>query len=121
MNEWQAERSKHKNKTEFDKTFVAHQKYINPDIEISTDILYRKYAAYKNECYSDLIDRRGGWNRGRSKLDDDSIIWQNFLSVYLSQSKPKVALCYRMVCAYIAEEYPEMTVEIPSISSFRRK
>ena len=41
LNEWQAERFKHKDKTEFDKIFVAHQKYINPDIEISPDILYR--------------------------------------------------------------------------------
>ena len=70
LDEWQAERSKHKDKTEFDKIFVAHQKYINPDIEISTDILYRKYSAYQNECYSDLTDKRGGWNKGKSKLDD---------------------------------------------------
>lgn len=121
LNKWQTERSERKDKTEFDKLFVAHQKYINPDTEISTDILYRKYSAYKNECYGDLIDKRGGWNKGKSKLDDDSIIWQNFLSVYLNQSKPNIALCYRMVEAYIAEEYPEMVAEIPSVSCFRRK
>lgn len=121
LREWQAERSKRKDKTEFDKTFVAHQKYIHPEIEISTDILYRKYAALQNECYSDLIDKRGGWNRGKSKLDDDSIIWQNFLNVYLNQSKPNIALCYRMVTAYISEEYPELMEEIPSVSSFRRR
>lgn len=121
LNEWQAERSRYKNKTEFDKLFVAHQKYIHPDVEISTDILYRKYAAFKNECYVDLIDKRGGWNRGKSKLDDESIIWQSFLSVYLSQSNPNIALCYRMVMAYIAEEHPELAGEIPSVSCFRRK
>ncbi|MDE7365145.1 MAG: Mu transposase C-terminal domain-containing protein [Ruminococcus sp.] len=121
LNEWQAERSRRKDKTEFDKIFVAHQKYIHPEIEISTDILYRKYAAYKNKCYGDLLDKRGGWNRGKSKLEDDSIIWQNFLSVYLNQSKPNIALCYRMVTAYIAEEHPELVEEIPSVSSFRRK
>lgn len=121
LTQWQSERSERKDKTEFDKLFVVHQKYINPDIEISTDILYRKYSAYKNECYSDLIDKRGGWNRGKSKLDDDSIIWQSFLSVYFEQSKPKIALCYRMVEAYIAEEYPEMVAEIPSVACFRRK
>ncbi len=121
LKEWQAERSNHKSKTEFDKIFVGHQKYIHPDIEISMNILYRKYSAYKNECYGDLIDKRGGWNKGKSKLDDDSIIWQSFLSVYLKQSKPKIALCYRMVTAYIAEEYPELAGEIPSVSCFRRK
>lgn len=121
LNEWQGERSRRKDKTEFDKLFVAHQKYVNPDIEISTDILYRKYSAYQNECYGDLIDKRGGWNKGKSKLNDDSIIWQSFLSVYLRQSKPNIALCYRMVTAYIAEEHPELVGEIPSVSCFRRK
>lgn len=121
LNEWKAERSKRKDKTEFDKLFVAHQKYLNADLNISPDILYRKYSAYKNECYEELIDKRGGWNKGKSKLADDSVIWQSFLSVYLNQSDPKISKCYRMVCAYIAEEYPELTVEIPSAACFRRK
>lgn len=121
LNEWQAERSRRKDKTEFDKLFVAHQKYIHPDIVISTDILYRKYSAYQNECYADLIDNRGGWNRGKSKLDDDSIIWQGFLQLYLDQRKPKIALCYRMMNAFITEKYPELIAEIPSVSCFRRK
>lgn len=121
LDEWQAERSRRKDKTEFDKVFSAHQKYLNAEINISPDILYRKYSAYKNECYEELIDKRGGWNKGKSKLADDSIIWQSFLSLYLDQSKPRISKCYRMVCAYIAEEYPELTVEIPSVASFRRK
>lgn len=121
LNEWQAERSKRKDKTEFDKIFVAHRIYLNADINISSDILYRKYSAYKNECYEELIDKRGGWNKGKSKLADDSVIWQSFLSLYLNQSEPKISKCYRMVCAYIAEEYPELTVEIPSEVCFRRK
>lgn len=81
LTQWQAKRTERKDKTEFDKLFVAHQKYLNPELEISTDILYRKYSAYKNECYTELVDSRGGWNRGRSRLDDDSVIWQNFLNV----------------------------------------
>lgn len=119
--QWQSERSNCKDKTEFDKLFVAHQKYLNPDLEIRTDILYRKYSAYKNECYADLVDSRGGWNRGKSKLDDDSIIWQNFLNIYLEQSEPKISKCYRMVSAYIAEEYPKLADEIQSEACFRRK
>lgn len=121
LHEWQAERSKRKNKTEFDKLFAVHQKYIHPELDISPDILYRKYAAYQNEVYEDLLDKRGGWNKGKSKLADDSLIWQSFLSVYLEQSKPNLSLCYRMVCAYIAEEHPELVAEIPSAACFRRK
>ena len=89
LNEWQAERSKRKDKTEFDKIFVAHQKYLNDNINISPDILYRKYSAYKNECYEELIDKRGGWNKGQSKLADNSVIWQSFISLYLDQSVSK--------------------------------
>ena len=121
LNEWQSERSGRKDKIEFDKLFVAHQKYVRPDLEISTDILYRKYSAYKNECYAELVDGRGGWNRGKSRLDDDSIIWQNFINLYLNQSRPSVSKCYRMVSAYITEEYPELSAEIPSEICFRRK
>ncbi len=60
LNKWQTERSERKDKTEFDKLFVAHQKYINPDTEIGPDILYRKYSPYKNDCYCDPIDKRRG-------------------------------------------------------------
>lgn len=121
LNEWQAERSKRKDKTEFDKLFVAHQKYINADINISPDILYRKYSAYKNECYEELIDNRGGWNRGKSKLGDDSIIWKCFLQLYLEESDPKITQCYRSTVAYITEEHPELIEAIPSEACFRRK
>ncbi|MBD5142109.1 MAG: DDE-type integrase/transposase/recombinase [Ruminococcus sp.] len=121
LNKWQAERSRRKDKTKFDEMFVGHVKYMHPDIEISTDILYRKYSAYKSECYGDLIDKRGGWNRGQSKLDDTSIIWQGFLQLYLDQRQPKISHCYRMMNAFIAEEYPELLEEIPSESCFRRK
>lgn len=91
LNEWQAERSGRSNKTEFDKIFCAHKQYLNADINVSPDILYRKYSAYKNECYEGLIDQRGGWNRGRSKLADDGVIWQNFLNLYLNQSQPRIS------------------------------
>ncbi len=121
LTQWQGERNGKSNKTEFDRIFVAHQKYLNPDLEISTDILYRKYSAYKNEFYAELADNRGGWNRGMSKLDDESVIWQNFLSLYFSQSKPTVSWCYRTVRAYITEEYPEFLGEMPSEMCFRRK
>lgn len=121
LNRWQAERSERKDKTEFDKLFVAHQKYINPEIEISVAILYRKYAFYKNECYSGMIDKRGGWNRGKSKLDDDSIIWQAFLQLYLDDNEAKVADCYKKMTAFVAEEHPELMEDIPSIATFRRK
>ena len=119
LNEWQAERSKHKNKAEFDKLFVVHQKYIHPDIEISTDILYRKYAAYKNGCYGDLIDNRGGWNKGICSMEED--IWKIFTKLYLVSSQPTVSRCYKDLKAWIKTYYPEWYSIIPSERTFRRR
>ena len=119
---WQAERNAYKGiKTEFDKTFCAHQKYINPDIVISPDILYRKLAAYKANCLEGLLDNRGGWNRGKSKLDDSSEIWEIFLQIFLDDSCKKIAECLRETEAYFYEVKPEIIAEIPSVDTFRRK
>ena len=121
LDEWQAERASRKDKTEFDKLFVAHQKYIHPEMSISTDILYRKYTAYQNECYEDLLDKRGGWNRGTSKLPDESPIWQVFWQLYSSENQPTVSQCYRSTVAYFTEEQPELLEQIPNEACFRRK
>ena len=121
LNEWQSERSKRKDKTEFDKIFVAHQKYINPEISISVSILYKKYSAYKSECYEGLIDGRGGWNRGKCKLDENEFMWTLFLQSYLEDSRPKVRRSYNTVVNYITEHCPEYLEEIPSERTFRRK
>ena len=125
LKRWQFERDhsryKGETRTHFDEWFIGDVKRKNPDIEISTDILYRKYSAYQNEYYGDLLDNRGGWNKNKSKLDNTSIIWQGFLQLYLDQRQPKISHCYRMMNAFIAEEYPELLEEIPSESCFRRK
>lgn len=121
LKEWHSRRSGYKCKTEFDRNFIGECRLKYDGIEISENILYRKWTAYRNNDYDSILGERGGWNRGKSKLDDDGIIWRSFLSLYLDQSEPKVSRCYRMVCAYIAEEYPELMAEIPSEACFRRK
>lgn len=121
LREWQELRATYKKKTDFDSDFVGKCRIEHPNLQISESILYRKYKAYLDNDYNSLIDKRGGWNKDKSKLNDDSIIWQSFLSVYLNESKPKIAQCYRMVCAYIAEKNPELIESIPSEDCFRRK
>ncbi|MDE7137283.1 MAG: Mu transposase C-terminal domain-containing protein [Ruminococcus sp.] len=121
LREWQELRAGYKKKTAFDADFVGKCRIEHPDLNISERILYKKYTAYLNNDYNGLTDRRGGWNRGRSRLDDNGVIWQNFINLYLEQSKPSVSKCYRMVKAYITEEYPELSAEIPSEMCFRRK
>ena len=48
-------------------------------------------------------------------------MWQNFLNIFLEQSVPKISKCYRMVNAFIAEEYSELVEEIQSEACVRRK
>ena len=52
LKEWQAARSKFKRKTEADPLFCGKIKLEHPDIDISPDILYRKYKAYIAERFS---------------------------------------------------------------------
>lgn len=121
LREWQELRANYKKKTDFDSDFVGKCRIEHPNIQISESILYRKYKAYLENDYDSLIDKRGGWNRDKSKLDDDSIIWQSFLNLYLDQSKPSVSWCYRLTNAVISHEHPELADLIPSEACFRRK
>lgn len=121
LKEWQELRANYKKKTDFDSDFVGKCRIEHPNLQISESILYRKYKAYLENDYDSLIDKRGGWNRDKSKLDDDSIIWQSFLNLYLDQSKPSVSWCYRLTNAVISHEHPELADLIPSEACFRRK
>ena len=53
-------------KGEIDEMFVQAARLKYPDLEISTDILYRRLKAYRNSDISGLIDKRGGSNKGRT-------------------------------------------------------
>lgn len=120
LEEWQGERSKRQNKVEFDKIFVAHQKYIHPDLDISTSILYRKYNAYKNECLDGLVDGRGKYKH-EEKLEFDSVIWQCFAQLFFDDNESRLSVCYRSMVDYVEENYPELVADIPCEMTFRRK
>lgn len=70
LDEWQTVRSRFKNKTEADPLFCAKVKLEHPELEKSPDVLYRKYKAYRNNDLQGLVENRGGWNKGRSRIDD---------------------------------------------------
>ena len=117
--EWQELRVKYQKKTEFDSDFVGKCRIEYPELEISIDILYRKYNAYVNNDYEGLIDHRGGWNKGNSSIDER--VWKMYAGLYLSYQNPKVALCRRTVIAWCKTHYPELVAEIPSVDTFRRR
>lgn len=58
-----------------------------------------------------LIDRRGEYKRGTTSIPDEA--WDYFYSLYMTQQKRGVQLCYD----YTKKEYPD----IPSVDAFRRK
>ena len=89
-----------------------------PDISISVDILYRKYAAYKNHDYDGLVDKRGGWNKGTNSIPE--LTWEIFLYYWLDENKPPLSRCYELTKDWTREFYPELLPMLPSERSYRR-
>lgn len=78
VREWQGLRNTYKgSKTEFDKLYVGKCQLEHSEIKVSTDILYRKWNAYRNNNIEGLIDKRGAWNKGNCKIP--APVWDFFL------------------------------------------
>lgn len=118
LKEWQAARSKFKRKTDADQPFCGKVKLEHPEIEISPETLYRKYNAYINNDLQGLVENRGGWNKGRSSIDDTA--WSIFTSYYLNTHRLTVENCYAKMIAVCKEYYPELVAGMPSSRTFRR-
>lgn len=116
---WQQKRNCFESKVEGDRNVVGYLKCEYPDKQISVDILYRKYAAYKAGDFGGLLDGRGGWNRGKSAVP--GILFDQFLWYYLDDRQPSVSVCYRAAIDAAREFYPELVAQVPSEQSFRRK
>lgn len=118
VQEWHGMRAGYACKTEFDKHYVGKCQLEHPDIKVSVDILYRKYAAYRDGNIEGLIDKRGAWNRGRSTIP--APVWDAFLWYWLDENQPTASLCYRETIKWTAEFYPELLDLIPTERCFRR-
>lgn len=119
IKDWQANRALWGKKTEFDRNYVGKLRLEHPELDISVDILYRKYTAYKAQDLDGLIDKRGGWNKGISSIPEP--VWEWFLWVYLDERKPPLARCYELAKDWTAEFYPDLVNQLPSERSFRRR
>lgn len=118
LKEWQIIRSKYKNKTEVDPLFCSKVKLEYPAIDVSVDILYRKYKAYINNDLDGLVDHRGGWNKGNCSIEPE--VLSIFTSYYLTTKKLSVMNCYNKTIAVCREYYPELVPGIPSSRTFDR-
>lgn len=118
IREWKGMRSQFKSKVEADRDYCGKMRLEHPGISISPDILYRKYKAWAENDLEGLTDGRGGWNKGKSGIDEE--VWKLFTRLWLVPSQPKVAASYRDLKNWLCENLPEKA-DIPSCRSFDRR
>lgn len=120
VNQWQGLRSNGEfKKSEIDRLFIAKIKLEHPNVNISLDILYRKYAAIKSNNLEGLIDKRGAWNKGHNTIEKKLL--DAFFYFYLDERRLPISRCYELLKTWCAEFYPELVSTIPSERSFRRQ
>lgn len=119
LNEWQGLRARYNSKTEFDKLYIGKCQLEHPELQISTDILYRKWAAYKKNDLAGILGLRGAWNKGKSTIPEP--VWQAFLWFWLEENQPPLRDCYKCTIDWTEEFYPELLGDIPTERSFRRR
>lgn len=124
LERWQRERSVYKNATEADDSIIKsikHEHFLKTGekLNLSVDILYRKYLYYKDKKLGGLLDARGGWNKGKSTIPQ--VLWEQFLTYYLDERQPSLSYCYTIAREIAMEFYPEMVAVLPSEQSFRRR
>lgn len=98
--------------------FVEMQKIINPDLNISKGILYRKKKALKADDLAGLIDNRGSWKKGTSSIPN--VAWECFLSFWLDEAQHPMTACYDYTVMWIKQEAPQY-LPLPAFASFYRR
>lgn len=92
--------------------FVSWFNSNNPaEDAITKSKLFRWQKKYQGKDVAALIDRRGGHNRGKDTIPLEA--WELFYSLYMTQQKRSIRLCYD----FTKMEYPL----IPSYKAFERK
>lgn len=125
LREWQIRRREYDNFAEGDMVFIAETKRLRRaylaehDIQLSRDILYRKYKAYKENNLQGLVENRGGWNKGQTSIPQPVI--ECFNALYLSDVQLPVSDCYRETRIFVHEFYPEYLPFMACERTFRRQ
>lgn len=83
----------------------------NPEDAITKSQLFRWQRKYKSGDVADLVDLRGGHNRGQTSIQPEA--WEYFYSLYMTQQKRSIQRCWE----YTKAEYPH----IPTVSAFERR
>lgn len=83
----------------------------NPEHTVTKSQLFRYQRKLKNKGLEALIDNRGGFNRGQCSISADA--WEYFYSLYMTQQKRSIKLCY--------DKTKQKYSDVPSVSVFERK
>ncbi len=95
------------------RAFLEQWNEQHPESPLTERQLNHWERKYDREGFDGLIDRRGGYNKGKSAIPED--IWNVFLKLWLIENCTKVKNCYEMT-----QEYFEGR-ELPHISAFKRR
>lgn len=98
--------------TEIMQSFVEQWNALHPDFTFTTKTLYEWRRKSKAGDPEKLVDRRGGYNRGRSSIPEEMLTY--FKHLYLQESKPSVANCFRLT----QYEANRRGIVIPGIRAF---
>lgn len=90
--------------------FVKDFNERNPDSVITRSKLLRWQRKYKSGDIANLVDKRGGHNRGQITIPPDA--WEYFYALYMTLQKRSVQRCWELTRL----EYPN----IPTASTFER-
>lgn len=105
-----------KSETKIKTDFLQDWNVKNPDDTISQSTLYSLLKRTEEEGVQQLVDKRGGHNRGNCSIPPK--YQQYFKALYLQSSKPSISQCYRETLAYA--RYNGEEDKIPSEKAFRR-
>lgn len=105
-------------KADADNAFVALTRQEEPDLNISIDILRRKNKALQSKDYIGLVDNRGKWAKGTTKMPQE--IWAVFLNYYLNDHQPSVQECINATRDVLELTAPELADQMPGYYTFYR-
>lgn len=98
--------------TEIMQAFVDLWNAQHPDFTFTTKTLYEWRRKSKAGDPDKLVDKRGGYNRGKSSIPEEML--EYFKHLYLQESKPSVANCFRLT----QYEANKRGVVIPGLRAF---
>ncbi|NSW90247.1 MAG: Mu transposase C-terminal domain-containing protein [Firmicutes bacterium] len=119
IQDWQRYRTNYRGQlSDADEMWVKTNISKYKDINLSVPNLYRKWKALRENDYDGLIDKRGKWAKGISKIPD--VMWELFKYYYLDEARHPITQCYNLVKWYLEKEMPELLPELPAYDSFYR-